>query len=294
MWGLNDVFTKIISSTQALTSILLVCIFSLTLAWFQDTFSALSIFSYKTFKHNFSQAFKQSQPGWKYLLIAAIFAGPLGMVAGIIGIDFAGPVYAGTITSCYPIVTLFFSMILLGEKLSLKRFIGVLLAVTATILISVLGEKAHIKFLNLGIIFASIAAIGWGLESVLLSLAFNKTQSNMALLLGIRQCFSSCAYCIILLVLFVMGFHYWSLIESILWQPDFLIICIVTAFLSYMAYYYFIKFVGASIGTLFNATFIFWAAFFSEVMNIETTSRYFWLVACLLVVGLYLADSSIN
>lgn len=291
LWGLNDVFTKVLSAHETLPILSTVIIFSLVLAWFQDACSAIGILSARSVKNDLKSELKQSRPAWRWLLIAAIFAGPLGMVAGIIGIDYAGPVYAGSITSCYPIITLILAVSFLKEKLTLRKLLGVIFAVASTIAISILGEHSNIQHISLGIFFAAVAMIGWGMESVLLTIAYKRSHSNMALLLALRQVFSSSSYLILLLILFLLFPNVFSLIKTVLAQPLLLFLCIITAWASYMAYYYFIKFVGASLATLFNATFIFWAAFFSWLGNISPVAHSFWIWALLLVVGLYFAES---
>lgn len=293
LWGLNDVFTNIIGHFEFQKNLTIIIVFSLALAWFQDICSSCAIFSYN-FKRNFKFQLKQSKSSWSWLLIAAIFAGPLGMVAGIIGIDFAGPVYAGAITSCYPIVTLILALFFLKDQLNLTKLIGICLSIIATIAISILGEHSHIKYVSLGIFFASVAMIGWGLESVLLTHAYQKTHSNIALLLAIRQLFSSFFYLLILTILLFLNFHFLNSILIIIEHPILLFLCIITAASSYLAYYYFIKFVGPSLATVFNATFIFWSAVFSNLFHLDSTPNGFWLWASLLLIGLYFAEVGRN
>ena len=61
---------------------------------------------------------------------------------------------------------------------------------------------------------------------------------------------------------------------------------------SYIAYYNAIKRIGASLGTTFNATFIFWAGVFSIVFNLTEVTLNFVLWGMVLIIGIYFATNS--
>lgn len=287
LWGLNDVYTNLLSSHIEMQFVSIIIIFALTLAFLQDFSSSLMLFCYHKSKGNIKVNISLSKPIFKYIFIAAIFAGPCGMVCGIMGITYAGPVYASVVTSCYPVIAMLLSIILLNLKPTKLRIFGVILTILSMILISIegmaLGKVTHI---GTGLIFAAIAMFGWGLESVLVSMSSSKSNLSPSWLLCMRQTVSATSY-LILLVLFVI-FHYSEVIYVMRSLNDsFLIIaCVVSALLSYVTYYNTIRNIGPSVGTVFNSTFIFWAAVISAFLGISNLGISFWYLAICLVIGI--------
>ncbi|MBK2027201.1 DMT family transporter [Allofrancisella guangzhouensis] len=293
LWGLNDVYINIFSiKMEILSTGLLTIVFSLLLAFVQDTSSSLSIFGYHYFSspQTFFTRVKSLKKIFWLLCLAAIFAGPLGMVAGIVGISYAGPIYAGVVTSCYPIVALVLAIFFLKEKPTNLKILGIVLSVLAVIFISIAGEHHGGNETVIGIMFAFCAMLGWGLESILFSLALKKaTEDHSSFLLATRQFCSAMSY------LFCLTFFYVFFPLELLkvlerfFMIKILIICVVSAMTSYIAYYYAIKRIGASLGTTFNATFIFWAGFFSIVFHLEKVTLNFIIWGGVLVIGIYFA-----
>lgn len=291
LWGLNDVFTDIysINALSITDTVMITLIFSVFLAWLQDTFSAGSILLYHMYHQSFKTNWRQTPKALGWLILAAIGAGPFGMVAGIMGIHYAGPVYAGVITACYPIIALILSVIFLREKTVFKKWLGVSMSVIGVILISITGAKSTGSNMGLGMIFALCAMIGWGAESVLVTRADQKACLDTSWLLAIRQLCSSISY---LLILIGLSFHYHTIILSMLfvhWNTAYVLLCVLTAALSYLAYYTTIKNLGASLATTFNASFIFWAAIFSIIMGLQPVYGSFFLWGCIVVMGIYFA-----
>ena len=291
-WGLNDVFTNIYSHT-ALSSFktLVVVIFALSLSLMQDAFSCIGIFSYHKVKGSFRANWEKPKKVYLLLLIAAICAGPLGMVAGIAGIAYAGPVYAGVVTSCYPIAALILAVIFLRERPARLKLVGIMLSVIAVIFISVAGERSGISNISVGLLFAACAMLGWGMESVLFSLASHRATHDTSWLLAIRQFCSAVSYFILLLVI---AFFYAPILLAVwadLFVPALIFAGVISAAASYLAYYHAIKQIGASLATTFNASFVFWAGFFSVLFQISNLHLSFIVWGAVLVFGIYCATS---
>jgi drug/metabolite transporter (DMT)-like permease len=290
LWGINDVFTNILSSHILVQPVCVVIIFALLLAFFQDFSSFLAIMLYHKSLGGFQGKVARSRVVFKYIFIAAIFAGPLGMVCGIMGITYAGPVYASVITACYPACAMILSIRLLGVKPNNTKIAGVFLTILAMVCISIdglsIGGEPH---LLIGMFFALIAMIGWGLESVLVSKVSLGSDFSPSWLLGMRQMISSLSYLLILLLFFMYDFtdvaYVFSSINSI-WL---VLACIVSALFSYITYYNTIRNIGASLGTIFNSTFIFWAALISALLGITRLGEAFWYLAILLIFGVFLS-----
>ena len=290
LWGLNDVFTNLLSLHIHIDGVHTVIIFALFLAFLQDAFSCAGIMSYHKIQGEFKAKLNQSKVIFWVILIAAICAGPLGMVAGIMGITYAGPVYAGVITACYPVVALILAIKILGIKPTKLKVFGIVLSIVAVMSISIEGLDAgrHPELL-LGMGFAVIAMFGWGLESVMFALASEKSSLKPSWILGIRQMVSATSYLIILAIyLAINGGEVLSVVSQMnVWWLVFA--CIISASFSYLTYYNAIKKIGPSLGTVFNATFIFWAAIISASIGISVLNEFFWVWAVLLIMGIFLS-----
>ena len=293
LWGLNDVLTSLYSQHALVsTATFSVLVFALMLSFIQDTFSCVSIFGYhhatRSFRKNLSQTtYKTFFP----LLVAAICAGPLGMVAGIVSIAYAGPIYAGVVTSCYPVVALLLSITLLRERPTKLKIIGIILSVIAVIFISIAGVCSGAENIVIGLLFASCAMIGWGMESVLFSIVQRQAKQAVSWLLAVRQACSALSY---LVILMIIGFIDYQVELNVLvgvFLPLLMLGCVLTAACSYLTYYHTIRLIGPSLGTTFNASFVFWAGLFSVLFHVSQVQLSFVLWSIVLVMGIYFAST---
>ena len=292
LWGLNDVFANIFSAhiVNNLTTMSVV-IFALLLSLMQDAFSCLSIFTYqgvikRTLKH------KCIKPKTVVLLcLAALCAGPLGMVAGIAGIAYAGPIYAGVVTSCYPVTALVLAILFLKERPTKLKVLGITITIIAVIFISTTAEQSGVENITIGLIFATCAMLGWGMESILFSIAHRYSNYSCSTLLAIRQACSALSYIVILMVIALVDTSLFVTVFKQMLLPLLMIACVVTAATSYLAYYNAIHLVGASLATTFNASFIFWAGLFSILFQITQVHISFVGWGALLILGVYFATN---
>ena len=183
----------------------------------QDGFSCAGIYTYHQLRGSFKENLaKTRHKNFWSLVIAAICAGPLGMVTGIMGIAYAGPVYAGVVTSCYPVVALLLAMTLLREKATKLKILGIVLTVIGVMFISITGVRSGAEHIVIGLIFASCAMLGWGAESILFSIAQKTTTQDVSWLLAIRQSVSSLSYLVILSFLLLFDYQQtWQVISQL-------------------------------------------------------------------------------
>ncbi len=292
LWGLNDVLTNVYSEQGLFSSATFaVLVFALVLSLMQDGFSCAGIYTYHQLRGSFKENLaKTRHKNFWPLVVAAICAGPLGMVTGIMGIAYAGPVYAGVVTSCYPVVALLLAMTLLREKATKLKILGIVLTVIGVMFISITGVRSGAEHIVIGLIFASCAMLGWGAESILFSIAQKTTTQDVSWLLAIRQSVSSLSYLVILSFLLLFDYQQTWQVISQLFLPLLIVGCVLSASSSYLAYYHAIKRIGASLGTTFNASFIFWAGIFSVMFNITEVQRSFILWSIVLIFGIYFAS----
>ncbi|WP_440994298.1 DMT family transporter [Cysteiniphilum litorale] len=292
LWGLNDVLTNVYSEQALFSSATFaVLVFALILSLMQDSFSCAGIYGYHAMRGSFKKnMIKTRHKSFWPLIIAAICAGPLGMVAGIMGIAYAGPVYAGVVTSCYPVIALLLAMTLLREKPTKIKVVGIILSVIAVMFISIAGVRSGAPHILIGLIFASCAMLGWGAESILFSIAQKSSTQDVSWLLAVRQSASALSYLLILVILLIVDYQQTWAVVSQLFLPLLIVGCVLSASTSYLAYYHAIKRIGASLGTTFNASFIFWAGIFSMLFNITHVQESFILWSIVLIFGIYFAS----
>ena len=289
-WGANDVFTALLSQHVVLSSVFAMLVFSALLAFVQDLCSAASIVGYYSCCSRWTVLWRKMASARKIILVSAFCAGPLGLLCSILAILNLGPVYAGAITAGYPLVALLGSRFYLRESLSRQRVFGVLIGVVAVVLIVLLDRSsgASPHFL-LGVCFAVVALLGWGMEAVFFSAAYNRTGVNSSALLAMRQMCSSFFYFLILLVCSSSCSGFYSLVVQVVSGHGLMILCVLSAGLSYLAYYYCIKVLSASTATLFNVTFIFWSAIISSIIGFAVLPALFWCGAVLLFAAVFFA-----
>jgi drug/metabolite transporter (DMT)-like permease len=105
----------------------------------------------------------RSKPGL-IMIVCALVGGPIANGAYIIGLQLAGPA-AAPITALCPVIGAIISRILFKQKLNLRMVVGILICITASLMIgsTSIGEGAPEGML-LGLLIAFIAALGWGIE----------------------------------------------------------------------------------------------------------------------------------
>ena len=292
LWGMNDVFTNLLGLHVAGSLFVFSLIFALILALLQDGISSCAIFCSYFLSKNISVITKDGYAGKRYLFFAAVLAGPLGLLAGILGIKYAGAVYAGAITACYPIIALLGARFFLQEQLSNVKYTGILFSVIALIAISIEGGYGAGVPKLLGIMFSLIATFGWGVESILFTKAYRLNNCNSSSLLAIRQFYSALLYLFILSILLLINKSWVVAVMGQLHHIVLLTACVASACISYVTYYFVIKKLGASLGTMFNSTFIFWSALISLLVGLSHVTMWFWLWALVMLGGIFLSYHS--
>ena len=108
-----------------------------------------------------------SKPG-RYVLAGALLGSIFGMGGYMAAIQMAGPAYVLPITSLYPAAGAVLAVLVLKERISMRAWAGLALCVCGAILIGYTrpaGETGDLFYW--GLLFAALAAVGWGSEGVL-------------------------------------------------------------------------------------------------------------------------------
>jgi drug/metabolite transporter (DMT)-like permease len=107
-----------------------------------------------------------SKPG-RYVLGGAVIGALCGMGGYMVSLQLAGPAYVLPITSMYPAVAAALAVFMLKERITKRTWAGLLLCVTGAVIIGYTppdGQIGHLFYI--GLAFAALAAVGWGLEGV--------------------------------------------------------------------------------------------------------------------------------
>ncbi|WAW14556.1 DMT family transporter [Peptostreptococcus equinus] len=284
LWGLDTVITGIILTMYSFVSdVQVIAIAPIVAAFLHDLSSAFWMTLVSVFKKDFFNTIKliKTRSG-RFVALAAIFGGPVGMMAYMFAISNIGPGYTAAISAVYPAAGAFFGYIFLKDKLSIKGWIGLSMSILSIIILGYSPGDADVKNFAFGFIAALITILGWSLESVICAYGMKDDIMPMEAL-TIRQVTSALIY-LVIVVVFIKG---GSLSYHVLTTKTMLYI-LITALIgtcSYIFYYSAIDSIGPVKATGLNITYSIWAIIFSLVIFGGDLS--FKLVFCsiLIIIG---------
>ena len=169
LWGLDTVLTSIVLSLSPFidteNAIFLAPFIS---AFLHDVFSSFWIVIYTLLTKEIKSTWNalKTRSG-RFICIAAIFGGPIGMASYLLAIKYIGAGYTASISSIYPAVGAFWAYLFLKEKLSKKGFIGLTISIVSVIILGYSPNKISNDNYILGFGLALICVLGWSLESVI-------------------------------------------------------------------------------------------------------------------------------
>lgn len=266
LWGLDTVLTSIVLSLspfiETKEAIFLAPFVS---AFLHDLFSSLWMILYSLATKQLSKMIEvlKTRSG-KFICIAAIFGGPIGMASYLLAIKYIGPGYTASISSIYPAVGAFWAYIFLKEKLSKRGFLGLILSIISVIILGYSPDKIISSNYLLGFGLALICVMGWSLESVICAYGMREDEVSPTQALQIRQVVSTLFYGLIIIPL-INGL---DLTEIVMKSDIFLFIGFIALFgtASYIFYYTAIDSIGPVKATALNITYSIWAIVFDVII----------------------------
>ena len=192
--------------------------------------------------------------GSRYIALAALLGGPIGLSAYILAVYFLGPFLVCVITSLYPAIGSVLANIFLGERRKLYQWIALGVSIGAVILLGVTYDSM-IQNIWLGLTAAIVCAFAWGSEAVICSWTLGKYELQDTSALWIRQVSSTVASSIIILCLMIGGFFIGAVGELLSDKVHWLWITATCGALSYMLYYKSINTIGASRAMVVNSSY---------------------------------------
>ncbi|NBI64166.1 EamA family transporter [Clostridiales bacterium] len=132
-------------------------------------------------------------------LLAAFFGGPFATGASLIAINLCEPTYALAIGGTSPIVGAIAGRILFKENLNARIWLGIVIAVAGVLIVSWAPPTGkEYPYFAIGLLFAVLSSVGWGIEGVCCIYAADMTDSATAC--GIYRSFGSGLMFLILFV----------------------------------------------------------------------------------------------
>lgn len=229
-----------------------------------DFFSSLWMLGYMGVKKQYKNVLiaLKSKSG-KYIVLAALIGGPIGMTGYVLSIKYIGASYTAIISSLFPALGAFFSYIFLKEKMKAYQLVGLAVSILGVIALGYTPSGTAGDNILIGIIFALVCVVGWASEAVIIAYGLKDPNISDDQALQIRQITSAIFYAMIILP-FLGG---WGLTLDIFTKPTVLFIMLSAVFgtASYLCYYRAIGRIGASKAMALNITYSAWAIIFGVI-----------------------------
>ena len=251
-------------------------------AFFHDFFTSMWMAIYMGFTKKLKGALKMiDTPSGRCIMVAAIFAGPVGMTAYMLSILYLGPAYAAIISSLFPAVGAFLSYVFLKEKMSRNGMFGLFISILGVIILGY-GGSTKVTNLFLGFIWALITVLGWASEAVICSYGLRRNDITPEQSLQIRQ-LTSCFINGVLVLPLVGGVKF---AIGVIPTSTTLIIIGTTFFatIGSLCYYKAIKKIGAIRSMSLDITYAAWAIVFGVIIlgnSLEIKS----IICCTMIIS---------
>ncbi len=224
-----------------------------------------------------------------FIIISAVLSGPLAMSGYLLGINMAGASYTAVITSCYPAIGTILAVIFLKEKLNMRTLIGILLCIGGAIATGYVSPTAtaHSTF-YLGIIFALVAAIGWGLEGVFGAYVMDVVDPEIAI--SVRQT-ASFLMSVFFVIHFIHGFD--ILVNAFTGSNLFVLIAAgIVCSISYLTWYLGLSMTGVGRAMSLNITYPIWVILLEWLINGVIPSQNLIMGCFVIVLGAMLVSGN--
>lgn len=198
----------------------------------------------------------------KYMIIAGILGGPVGMSGYVAAIRYIGPGYTAIISAMYPALGALLSFIFLKEKMCPVQIVGLAASILGVVVLGYQGGHTPEKFV-LGFVCALICCVAWALEGVICAHGMKDPKVNNTQALQIRQLVSALFYGIVILPT-IGG---WDLALSAIptGAGGFIILAAFFGTASYLCYYKALSNLGVSKAMPLNITYSAWSIVFSFI-----------------------------
>lgn len=293
-WGINTVIIGVaLSMAPFAGSEQIIFLAPFISTFIHDFFSSVWMFIFMGIKKQsgaFLQALKTKSG--KYIVLAAMVGGPIGMTGYVLAIKYIGAGYTAIISSMFPAVGAFLSYVFLKEKMRTDQLIGLAASVGGVIALGYTPGGNEVDNLLIGFFFALLCVLGWASEAVIISYGLSEEEITDDQALQIRQLTSAVFYGLIILPV-IQG---WGMTLDIL--PTTTTAVIVAAALfgttSYLFYYRAIYKIGPTKAMALNITYSSWAIVFGFLLLGETISLKEIVAGLVIISGSIVAGGDIK
>lgn len=284
-WGINNVVLGLaLTLVPALGDNAALYAIPLAAACLNDTLAGLWLLLYNGWAGRLQEIIRslKTVPGLMVCL-AALLGGPVANSGYLLGISMAGPAYALTITALYPIIGAILSRVFLKQHILPRVWAGMLLSVVGAIVISyVPPEGGNSEHFYLGLMFAALAAFGWGAEAVLAVFGMSMIDPKVAI--NIRELTSG--LCIAIFILPLVGG--WAVISEVILLPETIgtfALAGLAAGVSYLAWYTANSKCGVAKGMALNGTYVMWGVILSVIFLSQPLTQNLAIGSLLVLIG---------
>ena len=236
-----------------------------------DFFSAIWACAYNGIRGNLVNVIKalKTRSG-KYVILAAIIGGPVGMTGYVLSINNMGASIGAVASAIFPAIGAVLAYFFLKEKMQWYRWILLIVTILG---VYGLSYSPEINITNFWLGFAGtlMCAFGWGIEAVILAKSMQDPEVTNEIALQIRQTTSAIVYGLVILP-FIKG---WGFTVSLFSGTEMLIptlaLAAFFATISYLCYYRAISQIGASKAMAVNVTYAAWAIVFTILVFKDTS-----------------------
>ncbi|WP_313126516.1 DMT family transporter [Proteiniclasticum ruminis] len=294
LWGLDTVILGIaLSRAPFLTTEQAIFLSPFVSTFVHDFFSSVWMLILMGVKKEFRNVLRalRSRSG-KFIVLAALMGGPLGMTGYVLSIKYIGAAYTAIISSLFPAVGALFSYLFLKEKMKPYQLVGLFVSIGGVIALGYTPGGSEIENALLGFFFAFLCVIGWAVEAVIIAYGLKDPDISDEHALQIRQLTSTLFYAFIILP--VLGG--WGLSMEV-FRGSTVFLILLSAFFgtaSYLFYYKAIHKIGASKAMALNITYCAWAIVFGFFILQETVGWLDIVFAAVIVFGSILAASDLR
>lgn len=257
--GMALKMTPFISTQEAITLAPFVSTF------IHDGFSAIWATLYNSLRGDGREVKKiLKTPSGKFVILAAIIGGPVGMTGYVLTVNNLGPSIGAVASAIFPAVGAVLAYFFLKEKMQWYQWMFLFITLLG---VYGLGNSSalNVRNLSLGLIGIIMCTFGWGIEAVILAKSLKNDNVKDAYALQIRQTTSAIVYGGIILPI-ING---WPLVISLFTNPKteevVLVIALAGLFatISYLFYYKAISKIGPSKAMALDVTYAAWAVIFT-------------------------------
>ena len=233
-----------------------------------DSFSTLWSFIYNSVKGNLKRILEcLKSADSKFVVIAAILGGPVGMSGYVMTINYMGASIGAVASAIYPAIGAILAYFFLKERLHWYRWIFLIITMVAVYGLSYSSQIEPTNFV-LGIIGVLMCSFGWGSDAVILAKSLKSEEIKDEYALLIRQATSCLTYAIVILPLL----NGYTLVKEIIEYNISVVVLIgiaaLFATISYLFYYKAISKIGPSKAMALNVSYSGWAMIFTIIIQL--------------------------